>query len=85
MAAVLSRIPGRRPAGPGPGHKPPGGLTSPRGFHGLRHGEFFDARESAPACAMRDRIREQFTDRYNEHAAITAELDALRPRPRPPP
>ena len=27
--------------------------------------------------AMRDRIREQFTDRYNEHAAITAELDAL--------
>ena len=33
--------------------------------------------KSPAACAMRDRIREQFTDRYNEHAAVKAELDAL--------
>jgi hypothetical protein len=26
---------------------------------------------------MRDRIREQFTERYNEHTAVKAELDAL--------
>ncbi len=32
---------------------------------------------SPAANAYRDRIREQFTDRYNEQAAITAELDAL--------
>ena len=29
------------------------------------------------ACALRDRIREQFTERYNEHTAVKAELDAL--------
>ncbi len=29
------------------------------------------------ASAMRDRIREQFTERYDEHAAVQAELDAL--------
>ena len=33
--------------------------------------------KSPAACAYRDRIREQFTERYNEHAAIQAELDAL--------
>ena len=34
--------------------------------------------DTRPAAnAMRDRIREQFTERYNEHTAITAELDAL--------
>ena len=34
--------------------------------------------DTSPAAnAMRDRIREQFTDRYNEHAAVKAELDAL--------
>ena len=32
---------------------------------------------SPAACAMRDRIREQFTERYNEHTAVKAELDAL--------
>jgi site-specific DNA recombinase len=39
--------------------------------------------KSAAACAMRDRIREQFTDRYNEHAAVKAELDALTAGPAP--
>ena len=29
---------------------------------------------SPAACAMRDRIREQFTERYNEHTAVKAEL-----------
>ena len=34
--------------------------------------------DKTPAAnAMRDRIREQFTERYNEHAAVKAELDAL--------
>jgi hypothetical protein len=33
--------------------------------------------KSPAACAMRDRIREQFTERYDKHAAIMAELDAL--------
>jgi Recombinase len=33
--------------------------------------------KSPAASAMRDRIREQFTERYDEHAAVTAELDAL--------
>ena len=34
--------------------------------------------DTSPAAnAMRDRIREQFTERYNEHAAAQAELDAL--------
>ena len=38
---------------------------------------------SPAANAMRDRIREQFTDRYNEHAAVKAELDALTADPAP--
>jgi hypothetical protein len=34
--------------------------------------------DRSPASnAYRDRIREQFPERYNEHAAIKAELDAL--------
>jgi hypothetical protein len=34
--------------------------------------------DTTPAAnAMRDRIREQFTERYNKHTAITAELDTL--------
>ena len=40
--------------------------------------------KSPAACAMRDRIREQFTDRYNEHTAVKAELDALTAGPAPP-
>jgi len=39
--------------------------------------------KSPAACAMRDRIREQFTDRYNEHAAVKAELDAITAGPAP--
>jgi hypothetical protein len=33
--------------------------------------------QSPAANAMRARIREQFTERYNEHTAVKAELDAL--------
>src|ERR1017187_5883402 len=34
--------------------------------------------DTTPAAnAMRDRIREQFTERYNEHTAIKTELDTL--------
>ena len=40
--------------------------------------------KSPAACAMRDRIREQFTERYNEHAAVKAELDALTAGTAPP-
>ena len=39
--------------------------------------------KSPAACAMRDRIREQFTERYDEHAAVKAELDALTAGPAP--
>jgi site-specific DNA recombinase len=40
--------------------------------------------DTSPAAnAYRDRIREQFTERYNEHAAVEAELDALTAGPAP--
>ena len=40
--------------------------------------------DTSPAAnAYRDRIREQFTERYNEQAAIQAELDALTAGPAP--
>jgi len=39
--------------------------------------------DSPAACAMRDRIREQFTERYNEHTALTAELEGVTSAPAP--
>jgi hypothetical protein len=40
--------------------------------------------DTSPAAnAYRDRIREQFTERFNEHAAVQAELDALTAAPVP--
>jgi hypothetical protein len=40
--------------------------------------------DTSPAAnAYRDRIREQFTERYSEYAAVEAELDALTTGPAP--
>ena len=40
--------------------------------------------KSPAACAMRDRIREQFTDRYTEHTAVTPSSTPSPPTPPPP-
>jgi hypothetical protein len=43
----------------------------------MAQSEQLDDDRSPAANAIRDRIREQFNERYDEHTAVTAELDAL--------